>query len=58
RLFHIQLRSPSGQQYKFVYQPADQGYILRHPVKERGAWIIIYHTDTDGWLPIASYNCI
>ncbi|KAJ2238220.1 hypothetical protein IWW45_000229 [Coemansia sp. RSA 485] len=58
RLFHLQLRSPSGQQYKFVYQPADQGYILRHPVKERGAWIIVYHTDTDGWLPIASYNCV
>ncbi|KAJ1964674.1 hypothetical protein GGI12_001276 [Dipsacomyces acuminosporus] len=58
RLFHLQLRSPSGQQYKFVYQPSDQGYILRHTVKERGAWIIVYHTDTEGWLPIASYNCL
>ncbi|KAJ2006331.1 hypothetical protein GGI04_001906 [Coemansia thaxteri] len=58
RLFHLQLRSPSGQQQKFIYQPSDQGYILRHTVKERGAWIIVYHTDTDGWLPIASYNCI
>ncbi|KAJ2884099.1 hypothetical protein H4R27_002323 [Coemansia aciculifera] len=58
RLFHLQLRSPSGQQYKFIYQPSDQGYILRHTVKERGAWIIVYHTDTDGWLPIASYHCI
>ncbi|KAJ1724729.1 hypothetical protein LPJ53_001012 [Coemansia erecta] len=58
RLFHLQLRSPSGHQFKFVYQPADQGYILRHSVKERGAWIIVYHTDSDGWLPIASYNCI
>ncbi|KAJ2488303.1 hypothetical protein IWW37_004921 [Coemansia sp. RSA 2050] len=57
RLFHLQLRSPSGQQYKFIYQPSDQGYILRHTVKERGAWIIVYHTDTDGWLPIASYHC-
>ncbi|KAJ1944214.1 hypothetical protein GGF37_002299 [Kickxella alabastrina] len=58
RLFHLQLRSPSGQQHKFVYQPSDQGYILRHTVKERGAWIIVYHTDTDGWLPIASYSCV
>ncbi|KAJ2394347.1 hypothetical protein GGI05_002076 [Coemansia sp. RSA 2603] len=58
RLFHLQLRSPSGHQFKFVYQPSDQGYILRHAVKERGAWIIVYHTDTDGWLPIASFNCI
>ncbi|KAJ1936806.1 hypothetical protein EC988_008086 [Linderina pennispora] len=58
RLFHLQLRSPSGQQQKFVYQPKDQGYILRHTVKERGAWIIMYHTDTDGWLPIASYSCL
>ncbi|KAJ2743562.1 hypothetical protein GGI20_003644 [Coemansia sp. BCRC 34301] len=58
RLFHLQLRSPSGQQHKFIYQPSDQGYILRHTVKERGAWIIVYHTDTDGWLPIVSYHCI
>ncbi|KAJ2758146.1 hypothetical protein IWQ56_006076, partial [Coemansia nantahalensis] len=54
RLFHMQLRSPSGQQHKFVYQPSDQGYILRHTVKERGAWIIIFHSDSEGWLPIAS----
>ncbi|KAI8325328.1 hypothetical protein GQ54DRAFT_6385 [Martensiomyces pterosporus] len=58
RLFHLQLRSPSGQQHKFVYQPSDQGYILRHTVKERGAWVIVYHTDTEGWLPIASYSCL
>ncbi|KAJ2726516.1 hypothetical protein GGI07_000458 [Coemansia sp. Benny D115] len=58
RLFHLQLRSPSGQQHKFVYQPSDQGYVLRHTVKERGAWIIVYHTDTDGWLPIVSYSCV
>ncbi|KAI9506838.1 hypothetical protein BX070DRAFT_231924 [Coemansia spiralis] len=58
RLFHMQLRSPSGQQHKFVYQPSDQGYILRHTVKERGAWIIVYHSDTEGWLPVASYQCI
>ncbi|KAJ1797904.1 hypothetical protein LPJ59_002842 [Coemansia sp. RSA 2399] len=58
RLFHLQLRSPSGQQFKFVYQPSDQGYILRHTVKERGAWIIVYHSDAEGWLPIASYQCI
>ncbi|KAJ1769912.1 hypothetical protein IW140_001905 [Coemansia sp. RSA 1813] len=58
RLFHLQLRSPSGQQHKFVYQPSDQGYILRHTVKERGAWIIVYHSDAEGWLPIASYQCV
>ncbi|KAJ2688821.1 hypothetical protein H4R19_006542, partial [Coemansia spiralis] len=58
RLFHMQLRSPSGQQHKFVYQPSDQGYILRHTIKERGAWIIIFHSDSEGWLPIASYTCI
>ncbi|KAJ2852218.1 hypothetical protein IWW36_000359 [Coemansia brasiliensis] len=57
RLFHMQLRSPSGQQFKFVYQPSDQGYVLRHTVKERGAWIIIFHSDSEGWMPIASYNC-
>ncbi|KAJ2079193.1 hypothetical protein H4R24_003941 [Coemansia sp. RSA 988] len=57
RLFHMQLRSPSGQQHKFVYQPSDQGYILRHTVKERGAWIVIFHSDSEGWLPIVSYNC-
>ncbi|PIA18107.1 hypothetical protein COEREDRAFT_85568 [Coemansia reversa NRRL 1564] len=58
RLFHMQLRSPSGQQHKFVYQPSDQGYILRHTVKERGAWIIIFHSDSEGWLPIVSYSCV
>ncbi|KAJ2319988.1 hypothetical protein IWW52_001640 [Coemansia sp. RSA 2704] len=58
RLFHMQLRSPSGQQFKFVYQPSDQGYVLRHTVKERGAWIVIFHSDSEGWMPIASYNCI
>ncbi|KAJ1743781.1 hypothetical protein LPJ68_000587 [Coemansia sp. RSA 1086] len=57
RLFHMQLRSPSGQQFKFVYQPSDQGYVLRHTVKERGAWIIIFHSDSEGWMPIASYTC-
>ncbi|KAJ2499519.1 hypothetical protein GGH96_003440 [Coemansia sp. RSA 1972] len=57
RLFHMQLRSPSGQQAKFVYQPSDQGYVLRHTVKERGAWIVIFHSDSDGWMPIASYTC-
>ncbi|KAJ2661912.1 hypothetical protein IWW48_002143 [Coemansia sp. RSA 1200] len=58
RLFHVQLRSPGGQQHKFVYQPSDQGYVLRHAVKERGAWIIVYHSDAEGWLPIASYQCV
>ncbi|KAJ2168495.1 hypothetical protein IW145_000427 [Coemansia sp. RSA 521] len=57
RLFHMQLRSPSGQQVKFVYQPSDQGYVLRHTVKERGAWIVIFHSDSEGWMPIASYTC-
>ncbi|KAJ2542717.1 hypothetical protein GGF49_002667 [Coemansia sp. RSA 1853] len=57
RLFHMQLRSPSGQQFKFVYQPSDQGYVLRHTVKERGAWIVIFHSDSEGWMPIASYTC-
>ncbi|KAJ1676684.1 hypothetical protein EV182_007692, partial [Spiromyces aspiralis] len=53
--YRLQLRSPSGHSVQFIYHPNDQSYALRHTFKDRGPWTVVYHSDTEGWLPITVY---
>ncbi|KAJ1924127.1 hypothetical protein IWQ60_005421 [Tieghemiomyces parasiticus] len=57
RHMKLQLLAPSQLRAKFVYQPLDQSYILRHSIKEYGEWQIVYHTEWESWLPIVTFAC-
>ncbi|KAJ1651543.1 hypothetical protein IWQ61_007919 [Dispira simplex] len=57
RHMKLQLVSPSQQRTKFVYQPHDQSYALKHGIKEHGDWEIVYHIEGERWLPIVTYQC-
>ncbi|KAJ1986405.1 hypothetical protein H4R33_003376 [Dimargaris cristalligena] len=57
RHMKLQLVSPSQVRTKFIYQPLDQSYILTQPIREYGEWQVVYHTESESWLPIVSYYC-
>ncbi|PVU91930.1 hypothetical protein BB561_004117 [Smittium simulii] len=54
--YKLQLKSPSGHPTKFIFQPKDHSYTLTHTMREAGKWTIVYHSDTDGWVPIVMYE--
>ncbi|PVZ99221.1 hypothetical protein BB558_004788, partial [Smittium angustum] len=55
--YKLQLKSPSGHPTKFVFQTSDQSYTLKHTLREPGSWVIMCHSDSDGWVPIVMYHC-
>ncbi|KAJ1916348.1 hypothetical protein H4219_003833 [Mycoemilia scoparia] len=58
KLYKMKLRGPNGHSVMFVYDPSAQTYFLRHTLRERGPWIVLYDTDSDRWFPITVYKCV
>jgi hypothetical protein len=53
----LSLRAPSTREHNFTYHPTDQSYTLSLKIKEGGTWSLVYHTEKDGRVTIAQYQC-